>query len=109
MILEKSYATARLPIVGTKTCCAMPRIANRDYLAVASTDGYLFCYSLPQEPGECTLARQYRVGPLAEEKEDGAGDETRVKASSAQPIYPTIPQHPVGSSPGCIEYRFIIF
>jgi autophagy-related protein 18 len=29
LLRDKSYATARLPIVGTKTCCAMPRIANR--------------------------------------------------------------------------------
>jgi autophagy-related protein 18 len=92
LLRDKSYATARLPIVGTKTCCAMPRIANRDYLAVASTDGYLFCYSLPQEPGECTLARQYRIGPLAEEK-DGGENEGRVVPTAAQAIYPSVPQH----------------
>jgi len=89
MLREKSFATARLPIIGTKTCCAMPRIGNRDYLAVASTDGYLFCYSIPQEPGECTLARQYRIGPLAEE-EVGEIGEARVIQTNPKPIYPSI-------------------
>ena len=92
MLREKSFATARLPIVGTKTCCAMPRIGNRDYLAVASTDGYLFCYSIPQEPGECTLARQYRIGPLAEE-EVGEIGEARVIPTNPRPIYPSIEHH----------------
>lgn len=95
MLREKSFATARLPIVGSKTCCAMPRIGNRDYLAVASTEGYLFCYSLPQEPGECTLARQFRIGPLAEEESGEIGEPKAIQPSAGN-IYPSI-DHSVSS------------
>lgn len=86
ILREKSAATARLPILGTRTVVAMPRIQVKfqilflnhlhrdlslifafqgvDYLMVASLEGYLFCYSLPAETGgECNLIRQYRIGP----------------------------------------------
>jgi hypothetical protein len=65
MLREKSFATARLPMVGTKTVVGMPRINNVDYLVVASADGYLFCYTIEPSGGECTLMRQYRIGPTS--------------------------------------------
>uniref|UniRef100_A0AC34PZR8 Uncharacterized protein n=1 Tax=Panagrolaimus sp. JU765 TaxID=591449 RepID=A0AC34PZR8_9BILA len=98
MLREKSYATARLPVVGSKTCCAIPRIGNRDYLAVASTDGYLFCYTIPPEAGECTLARQYRIGPLADE-EAGEMSEVPRPPTTTKPIYPNVDAPAVDVAP----------
>jgi len=63
MLREKSTATAKLPIVGSQTVVAIPRIDGTDYLLVASVDGYLFCYTLGTDGGECTLMRQYKIGP----------------------------------------------
>uniref|UniRef100_A0A7E4VN17 WD_REPEATS_REGION domain-containing protein n=1 Tax=Panagrellus redivivus TaxID=6233 RepID=A0A7E4VN17_PANRE len=93
MLRETSFATARLPMVGKKTSCAMPRIGNKDYLAVTSTDGFLFCYSLPTETGECTLVRQYKVGPEAAVDPDYAGESRIISAASAAPaVYPSLPR-----------------
>jgi hypothetical protein len=35
---------------------------------VATSDGYLFCYTIEPDGGECTLMRQYRIGPLTQEE-----------------------------------------
>ncbi|KAL3110382.1 hypothetical protein niasHT_011820 [Heterodera trifolii] len=75
MLREKSTATARLPILGTRTVVAIPRIQGIDYLMVASQEGYLFCYSMPSEGStECNLMRQFRIS--ADQQQEGAvGDE----------------------------------
>lgn len=53
MLREKSTTIAKLPIIGSQTVVAMPRINGIDYLLVASIDGYLFCYTLAADGGEC--------------------------------------------------------
>jgi hypothetical protein len=74
MLREKSTTTAKLPIVGSHTVVAMPRINNVDYLLVASMDGYLFCYTLANDGGECPLMRQYQIGPPGAHEEEADGD-----------------------------------
>ncbi|KAI1714866.1 WD repeat domain phosphoinositide-interacting protein 2 [Ditylenchus destructor] len=94
MLREKSVATARLPIVGTRTVVAMPRINGVDYLVVASTDGYLFCYTLDNLGGECTLMRQYKIGPH-QPADDGLDNGTPIPIGSrgggaSAPLYPQL-------------------
>lgn len=99
MLREKSFATARLPMVGTKTVVGMPRINNTDYLVVASADGYLFCYTIEPEGGECTLMRQYRIGPTSGAEQCGSSIPIGTKPSNVGPsantggqLYPQLPK-----------------
>uniref|UniRef100_A0A183VHF8 CNH domain-containing protein n=1 Tax=Toxocara canis TaxID=6265 RepID=A0A183VHF8_TOXCA len=62
LLREKSFATARLPAIGTKNAVALPIIGGKLHLLVATTDGYLYCYQVEAEGGECTLARQHKIG-----------------------------------------------
>uniref|UniRef100_F1L7S5 WD repeat domain phosphoinositide-interacting protein 2 n=1 Tax=Ascaris suum TaxID=6253 RepID=F1L7S5_ASCSU len=66
LLREKSFATARLPAVGTKNAVALPVIGGKLHLLVATTDGYLYCYQVEAEGGECTLARQHKIGVQVE-------------------------------------------
>uniref|UniRef100_A0A915BE36 WD repeat domain phosphoinositide-interacting protein 2 n=1 Tax=Parascaris univalens TaxID=6257 RepID=A0A915BE36_PARUN len=66
LLREKSFATARLPAVGTKNAVALPVIGGKLHLLVATTDGYLYCYQVESEGGECTLARQHKIGVQVE-------------------------------------------
>ena len=63
MLREKSVCTARLPMFGTRTAVALPRIDDRLYLAAGTSDGYLFIYALETGGNECALVRQFRIGP----------------------------------------------
>uniref|UniRef100_A0A914EMK9 WD repeat domain phosphoinositide-interacting protein 2 n=1 Tax=Acrobeloides nanus TaxID=290746 RepID=A0A914EMK9_9BILA len=89
-------------MVGTKTAVAMPRIGNQNYLVVATSDGYLFCYTIEPEGGECTLMRQYRIGPLTQEEiqqqQQNSAGQVIIAGSAgnvvneAQKLYPNLTQ-----------------
>uniref|UniRef100_A0A915E0Z4 Uncharacterized protein n=1 Tax=Ditylenchus dipsaci TaxID=166011 RepID=A0A915E0Z4_9BILA len=72
----------------------MPRVNNIDYLLVASADGYLFCYTLDTDGGECTLMRQYRIGPhsvQSEEESMGTAIPISTRSSGPPQLHPTTP------------------
>jgi len=57
----RSFATVKLPMIGSKTICA---ITNKPtpVVLVASSDGYLYVYDLNiNEGGDCTLIKQHRL------------------------------------------------
>ncbi|KAI6225253.1 WD repeat domain phosphoinositide-interacting protein 2-like protein [Aphelenchoides fujianensis] len=62
MLREKSFCTARLPMAGTKTVVGLPKIGDKHYLVAATSDGYLFFYTLESGGNECALVRQFRIG-----------------------------------------------
>ncbi|CAI4225181.1 unnamed protein product [Auanema sp. JU1783] len=64
--VERSFATARLPGSEKKNIAAMPTINGQTYLLVATTDGFLYCYKVEPDGGECNLVKQQRIGPRAD-------------------------------------------
>ncbi len=57
----RSFATARLPLSGSKNVCAVINIAKVTRVLIASSDGYLYIYDLNLiEGGDCTLIKQHR-------------------------------------------------
>lgn len=59
---EKSFATARLPTAGPKSVVALRVIDGKLYLLVATADGFLYCYFVDPNGGECSLERQHKTG-----------------------------------------------
>lgn len=66
---------------------------------VASADGYLFCYTIEPEGGECTLMRQYRIGPTSGAEQCGSSIPIGTKPSNVGPsantggqLYPQLPK-----------------
>uniref|UniRef100_A0A0K0E3N2 WD repeat domain phosphoinositide-interacting protein 2 n=1 Tax=Strongyloides stercoralis TaxID=6248 RepID=A0A0K0E3N2_STRER len=59
---SKSYATATLPRSGFKN------------VVFATTGGYLYCYHIPPEGGECSLLHQYIIGPTANVTSNNSND-----------------------------------
>ncbi|KAI6204109.1 hypothetical protein M3Y94_00634300 [Aphelenchoides besseyi] len=74
MLREKSLCTARLPMAGTKTAVGIPKIDGKYYLVAATSDGYLFFYTLESAGNECALVRQFRIGPDAIEYKEDSDD-----------------------------------
>ncbi|CAD5205778.1 unnamed protein product [Bursaphelenchus okinawaensis] len=72
MLREKSICTARLPVAGNKTVVGLPKINGTTYLVVATSDGYLFYYTIESDDKECSLIRQFRIGPTIGEEETGS-------------------------------------
>ncbi|KAI6204110.1 hypothetical protein M3Y94_00634400 [Aphelenchoides besseyi] len=72
MLREKSLCTARLPMAGTKTAVGIPKIDGKYYLVAATSDGYLFFYTLESAGNECALVRQFRIGPTYGEEQAGS-------------------------------------
>uniref|UniRef100_A0A1I7S897 WD repeat domain phosphoinositide-interacting protein 2 n=1 Tax=Bursaphelenchus xylophilus TaxID=6326 RepID=A0A1I7S897_BURXY len=72
MLREKSICTARLPMAGTKTVVGLPKINGTTYLVVATADGYLFYYTIESDDKECSLIRQFRIGPAAGDEPSGS-------------------------------------
>lgn len=71
---SKSYATATLPRSGFKNVVCMPVINKLPHLLVATTGGYLYCYHIPPEGGECSLLHQYIIGPTASVTQNNSND-----------------------------------
>lgn len=71
MLREKSICTAHLPMSGVKTVVGIPKINGTNYLVVASADGYLFYYTIESDGQECSLIRQFRIGPSYGEEQPG--------------------------------------
>uniref|UniRef100_A0A0K0FYI5 WD_REPEATS_REGION domain-containing protein n=1 Tax=Strongyloides venezuelensis TaxID=75913 RepID=A0A0K0FYI5_STRVS len=74
MSRSKSYATATLPRSGFKNVVCMPVINKLSHLLVATTGGYLYCYHIPPEGGECSLLHQYIIGPTANVAQNSNND-----------------------------------
>ncbi|CAJ0961827.1 unnamed protein product, partial [Mesorhabditis belari] len=62
-MLERSFASAHLPSPGSRNVSAMPTLNGVAHLLVATTEGYLYCYRIEPDGGECHLIRQHRIGP----------------------------------------------
>ncbi|CAJ0566348.1 unnamed protein product, partial [Mesorhabditis spiculigera] len=60
---ERSFASAHLPSPGSRNVAAMPTINGMPHLLVATTEGFLYCYRIEHDGGECHLVRQHRIGP----------------------------------------------
>uniref|UniRef100_A0AC35TNM8 Guided entry of tail-anchored proteins factor 1 n=1 Tax=Rhabditophanes sp. KR3021 TaxID=114890 RepID=A0AC35TNM8_9BILA len=83
---EKSFATAGLPKFGYKNIVAIPTINKIPHLLVATIAGYLYCYRLPVEGGECSLLHQYTIGP-----------ERLTKEGSSSPAQTPVPSSPAAT------------
>uniref|UniRef100_A0A0N5AJG2 WD repeat domain phosphoinositide-interacting protein 2 n=1 Tax=Syphacia muris TaxID=451379 RepID=A0A0N5AJG2_9BILA len=59
---EKSFATARLPKAGVKNVAALRIIKSELYLMVATADGFLYCFVVDPNGGECAIKFQHRIG-----------------------------------------------
>ena len=46
------------------------RIEGQTYLLAATTDGYLYCYSINPQTGECQPVKQHKIGPHKDSKGD---------------------------------------
>ncbi|CAG2160445.1 unnamed protein product [Oppiella nova] len=58
----RSFATARLPMSGSRNVCAVANIQRVPRVLIASADGYLYIYDLnTNEGGDCTLIKQHRL------------------------------------------------
>uniref|UniRef100_A0A0N4ZLX2 WD_REPEATS_REGION domain-containing protein n=1 Tax=Parastrongyloides trichosuri TaxID=131310 RepID=A0A0N4ZLX2_PARTI len=73
MSRQKSFASATLPRCGYRNVVGMPIINKIPHLLVATTGGYLYCYHIPPEGGECSLLHQYIIGPTATVGTGGQG------------------------------------
>ncbi|GMT10562.1 hypothetical protein PFISCL1PPCAC_1859, partial [Pristionchus fissidentatus] len=58
---ETDFAVARLP-ASQRTVAAMITLSGQQHLLVASTDGFIYCFRVPTEGGQCELIKQHRVG-----------------------------------------------
>ncbi|KAF8384462.1 atg-18 [Pristionchus pacificus] len=58
---ETDFAVARLP-ASQKTVAAMITLSGLQHLLVASTDGFVYCFRVPVDGGQCELIKQHRVG-----------------------------------------------
>ncbi|TKR89731.1 hypothetical protein L596_013788 [Steinernema carpocapsae] len=71
-VRSKSVATCRLPAVGTRSCVALKIINNQLHILVATNEGFLFIYLFDPESPECSLVRQFRLGPDGEADSNAA-------------------------------------
>ncbi|XP_065086599.1 WD repeat domain phosphoinositide-interacting protein 2 [Ochlerotatus camptorhynchus] len=55
----RAFASAVLPVAGLRHSCVIATIQKSLRLLVASQDGYLYVYQLPQEGGECQLLKKH--------------------------------------------------
>ncbi|XP_014277384.1 WD repeat domain phosphoinositide-interacting protein 2 isoform X2 [Halyomorpha halys] len=84
----RAFASAHLPQHGHRNICALTEIQKVLRLLVASSDGYLYVYSIDKaEGGDCNLIKQHRLLKKAEPpvvphslresgSRGGSGDET---------------------------------
>lgn len=57
----RSFATARLPLSGSRNVCAIINVPRNPRVLIATADGYLYIYDLnTNEGGDCTLVKQHR-------------------------------------------------
>ncbi|CAB3396548.1 unnamed protein product [Caenorhabditis bovis] len=63
---ERSFATAKLPGVTKRNLVTVLSHKQQNYVVVATSEGFVYCYRLDPAGGELDLVKQHKIGPGAE-------------------------------------------
>jgi autophagy-related protein 18 len=60
---SRAFATVTVPMAGVPNIVTIATLSRQLRLLLASSDGYIYIYNIPDIGGDCTLVKQHRLDP----------------------------------------------